>query len=114
MGDDDDSLVRIYRFDPKGDQAPRYDTFRITYDPNRTVLDVLRHIYEELDGSLACRFACKIGFCVSCMLLVNGKPCFSCLTMAKREMTIEPHPKFPLIRDLVTDLNPRGSVEEGE
>jgi len=36
-------------------------------------------------------------------VMVNGSPALSCQLMAEAGMTIEPHPKFEIIKDLVVD-----------
>ena len=102
---DQRSIVKIYRSDPADDAAPRYETYEVPVRPKSTVLEVLNYIYRHCDSSLAYRYACKIGFCVSCLVEVNGKPVYSCMKTAEPEMVIEPHHKYQLIRDLVVDLS---------
>ncbi len=57
-----------------------------------TIMDVLRVIADELDGSFAFyEHACKRGFCGSCLVKVNGKNVLSCRTLVSGEtMRIEP------------------------
>jgi NAD-dependent dihydropyrimidine dehydrogenase PreA subunit len=38
-------------------------------------------------------------------VLVNGTPAFSCKRLAEEGMTIEPHPKYEVVKDLVIDFN---------
>ena len=100
------SIIKILRFNPAADREPHYKTYDVPHDENATVLDCLNYIYEFLDPSVSFRYACKIGFCVSCQIVVNGKACFSCLMIAEKEMTIEPHvKKLTLIKDLATDIS---------
>ena len=100
----DPGTVKIFRFDPSIDQKERYDTFEdIPYD-GYTVLNALDYIYRERDTSLAFRGTlCTKGFCGGCSVMLNGKPTMACHTLAKKEMTIEPHPSFKIIKDLVCD-----------
>jgi succinate dehydrogenase/fumarate reductase-like Fe-S protein len=97
--------VKVFRFDPKVDKEPRYETYQTLYE-GYTVLDVLLYIYENLDPTLSFRYGCAGGSyeqCGACPVLVNGKPALSCKRLAEEEMTIEPHPKFEVIKDLVID-----------
>ena len=104
---EDKGTVRIYRFDPTRDNDPRYDTYTDIPYKESTVLDVLRYIQENVDSTLAFRWACTRAFCRSCAMIVNGKPALACILTAEREMTIEPHKKFPVIKDLIVDLEKR-------
>mgnify|MGYP001588871037 CR=1 FL=1 len=99
------SIVKVWRFNPETDREPYYKTYEVHHEENATVLDCLNYIYEYLDPSVSYRYACKIGFCVSCLMVINGKPGFTCLKIAEKEMTIEPQiKKAALIKDLATDF----------
>jgi len=50
----------------------------IAVEPNRTLLDVLRHDLE-LTGT---KRGCDLGECGSCTVILNGKPVNSCLVLA--------------------------------
>lgn len=104
---EDLARVKIFRFDPQVDKEPRYETYQTPYK-GYTVLDVLRHILEHQDPTLSFRFGCAGGGyqrCGSCPVLVNGRPALSCKKLAEEEMTIEPHPKFEVIKDLAIDFD---------
>lgn len=104
MAEEDLAIVELFRFDPEVDHEPRYNVFRIPYR-GLTVMNVLTYIYENLDSSFAFRWACGQGFCRCCALCVNGKPVLSCMEPASRNMRIEPHPKFRVIKDLLIDFD---------
>ncbi len=104
MAEDELSTVKLYRFDPEVDTAPRYDEFHVPYS-GRTVLDVLRYIYENLDSTFAFRWACTKICCRCCAVSVNEKPVLSCGEPASKNMKIEPHPKFKVLKDLIVDFN---------
>ncbi len=105
MNESELAKVKIFRFDPEVDTEPRYSEFEAPYQ-GRTVLDVLLYIYENMDSSIAFRWACKKTFCRGCILSVNGKPVLSCTAPAEKNMMIEPHPKFKVIKDLVVEITP--------
>ncbi len=96
--------VRLFRFDPATDSEPRYEEYQAPYR-GYTVLNVLRSIAENLDGSFSFRWACGKGFCRCCVLCVNDRPLMSCKAMASPYMKISPHPKFRVIKDLIVDLD---------
>ena len=102
---DNTSIVKLRFFNPETDREPYYRTYEVPHEENATVLDCLNYIYEYLDPTLSYRYACKTGFCVSCLAIVNGKAGFTCLKIAEKEITIEPHTKrAALIKDLATDF----------
>lgn len=98
------ATVKVFRFDPAVDKAPRYETYKVPYKDS-SVLQVLMHIYEDADPTLAFREGCRRALCGCCSLLVNGVPALSCIRLAEEKMTIEPHPKFEVKKDLIVDLN---------
>jgi fumarate reductase iron-sulfur subunit len=79
---------------------------------NQTVLDIVTHIQRELDPSLAYRFACRVGMCGSCAMMVNGRARWTCRTHASRvigadgRLELRPLANLPVIRDLATDMAP--------
>jgi succinate dehydrogenase/fumarate reductase-like Fe-S protein len=90
------------------DDAGRYDDFEVPYEDGMSVLDALRWIRIHLDSSLAIRYSCiNANACKTCMALVNGEVEYTCIAKLTAAMvTVEPLPKRPLIRDLVTDIVP--------
>ena len=101
--------VKVFRFDPVEDKEPRYEVYRVPYK-GYTVLNVLRYIMENHDPTLSFRFGCAGGGyqrCGCCPVLVNRTPVLSCKKVAEKEMVIEPHPKFEVIKDLAIDLERR-------
>ena len=112
MSEDKLAKIKLFRFDPEVNDKPWYQEFEVSYE-GRTVLDVLRYIYENLDSTFAFRWACDEGYCGSCVVSVNGKPAFACAKSAEKNMKIEPHPKFEIIKDLMIDFDrPKKSPEE--
>ena len=95
--------ARICRFDPQDGASPRYESYEVSGPPTMRVLEVLRSVYENQAGDLAFQYACRIGRCGTCSVIVNGRPVLACQERAKPEMTIEPLSPFPVLRDLVID-----------
>ena len=89
-------------------EAVRYENFEVPYEDGMSVLDALRWIRANLDSSLAIRYSCiNANACKTCMALVNGDVEYTCIAkLTPTVITVEPLPKRPLIRDLVTDTIP--------
>jgi succinate dehydrogenase/fumarate reductase-like Fe-S protein len=98
--------LRISRGSPG--KAGRYDEFDVPYEDGMSVLDALRWIRTNLDSTLAIRYSCtNANACKTCMALVNGEVEYTCVAkLTPAVITVEPLPKRPLIRDLVTDIVP--------
>jgi fumarate reductase iron-sulfur subunit len=84
--------------------------FEVPQQPSQTILDVVTWIQRKLDTSLSYRFACRVGMCGSCAMMVNGIPRWTCRThvnkvMRDRRITLEPLRNLPVIKDLVCDMN---------
>ena len=100
--------VRVWRGDAAGGRFQRFDAPR--YE-NQTVLDVVAWVQQNADPTLAYRFACRVGMCGSCAMMVNGAPRWTCRThvgkvAASGALTIEPLRNLPVIKDLAVDMEP--------
>jgi fumarate reductase iron-sulfur subunit len=72
------------------------------------VLDALNYIKDHIDGTLSYRWSCRMGVCGSCGMMVNGTPRLTCSALLRdlpAEVSVEPLTNFPIIRDLVVDIN---------
>jgi fumarate reductase iron-sulfur subunit len=86
-----------------------FQEFEVPRHPSQTVLDVVTYIQRALDPTLAYRYACRVGMCGSCAMMVNDVPRWTCRThidkVARNEkLEIAPLRNFPVIRDLVVDM----------
>ena len=78
-------------------------------EASQTVLDVVTYIQRALDPTLAYRFACRVGMCGSCAMMVNGVPRWTCRTHVDKVagdgvLELAPLRNLPVIRDLVADM----------
>lgn len=108
--------VRIRRQEAPG-EPPRWETFRIPYEPNLNIISVLqkiaamaRNAVGEATTPVAWDCNCLEEVCGACTMVVNGKVRQSCSTLVDRllsdtqdEIVLEPMAKFPVIRDLVVN-----------
>ncbi len=103
----------IYRYDPTQGGDGRFDRFTLDVaDPTcTTILDVLIRIQREQDPTLAFRYACRVNMCGSCGMVINGREGLACKTNVgdfpgARTITIRPLNHFPVVKDLVVDMEP--------
>ena len=98
----------VTRFDPDQDDAPRTETYEVPCEPQWKVLDALNFIKDEIDASLSHRWSCRMAVCGSCGMMVNGKPILTCKDAISEygdTIEVEPLANFPVIRDLVVELD---------
>ena len=103
--------LKIFRFDPKSDKEPHYDSFTVDAKPTDRLLDCLNKVRWEQDGSLAYRMSCAHGICGSDGMTINGVSALACQKLVKdydadKEILIEPLSVFQVVKDLVVDLEP--------
>ncbi len=101
--------LKIRRFDPDGDRRPYWATYRVEVEENDRVLDALQKIKWEQDGSLTFRRSCAHGVCGSDAMRINGLNRLACKVLFRDvgvKVIIEPLLAFPVIKDLVVDLEP--------
>lgn len=101
---DQKSQVSVFRYDPAQDAIPRYEQYEVPFNESTTVLEVLKHIYDN-HTPIAFRYGCRIKVCGSCAVMVNKRPVLACKEKAQKVMTIEPIPALPVVKDLIIDFD---------
>ncbi len=100
--------LRVFRW--AAGQAERLDEYRVSAAADTTVLDALVEIQRTQDPTLAFRYACRVGMCGSCAMVVNGRERWACRTrlesLGPGPIGVRPLYHFPLLRDLVVDMTP--------
>ena len=101
-------VLKVFRWTPG--LRERIQRFWVPAREGMTVLDALVDAQRRLDPTLAFRYACRVGMCGSCAMVVNGRERWACRTLLKSLrtgiVTVRPLYHFPLIRDLVVDMAP--------
>ena len=97
--------VRVSRFNPQVESSPHYQDYEVPFEPRMTVMDALDYIYENLDPTLAyhSHTSCHRRVCARCNVTVNDKPNLSCHTEITGDITLDPLPRYKIIRDLVVE-----------
>lgn len=108
-----DYRFKIKRYNPETDKKPHWEDYAIQADPTDRLLDGLNQIKWYNDGSLTFRRSCAHGICGSDAMMINGANQLACkLNMqdaqkqarAGNEITVEPLRGFPIVKDLVVDM----------
>lgn len=94
-----------------GVETDKAQSFDVPAYENQTVLDVVSWIQQNEDPTLSYRFACRVGMCGSCAMMVNGVPRWTCRTHISKviednTIRLEPLRNLPVIKDLVVDMDP--------
>jgi fumarate reductase iron-sulfur subunit len=97
----------VTRFDPDKDPVPKTQEYSIAVRPDWKILDALNYIKDEVDGTLSHRWSCRMAVCGSCGMMVNGEPKLTCSTALSEYgdvVRVAPLANFPVIRDLVVEI----------
>jgi succinate dehydrogenase iron-sulfur subunit len=104
---DDATLgVEIWR----GAERGQFQGFAVPRRTHQTVLDVVTEIQREHDPTLSYRFACRVGMCGSCAMVVNGRPRWTCRTRVSEvveaggRLRLEPLRNFAVVKDLAVEM----------
>lgn len=101
---------QIRRFLPEQNPKPFWRTYTVEVEPTDRVLDGLNYIKWHLDGSLTYRRSCAHGICGSDAMIINGQCRLACKFLMQqalqenRIITIEALRGYPLVKDLVVDM----------
>ena len=102
------ATLRVFRWTL--DEPARVQEYRVAAAADTTVLDALVDIQRGQDPTLAFRYACRVGMCGSCAMVVNGRERWACRTrlesLGPGPVSVRPLYHFPLLRDLVVDMAP--------
>ena len=102
-------VLKVYRANRRAGESAHYDNIEVPVQRWTTVLDALLYAKAYKDSSIGIRYSCRMASCGSCGMKINGIPRLACYTKVSElegsDVTVEPLPNFPLIRDLVTDFS---------
>jgi fumarate reductase iron-sulfur subunit len=94
----------------RGTDTGRFEGFVLPRREHQTVLDVVSEIQREHDATLSYRFACRVGMCGSCAMVVNGRPRWTCRTRVRdviadgEKLRLEPLRNFTVVKDLAVEM----------
>jgi fumarate reductase iron-sulfur subunit len=103
----DTITLEVTRYSPEQEMEPTSQRYEVPCRQDWVVLDALNYIKDQVDGSLAYRWSCRMGVCGSCGMMVNGEPKLACATFLAPyrpgPIRVEPLRYFPVVRDLVIE-----------
>jgi fumarate reductase iron-sulfur subunit len=93
----------------RGTEVGSFQHYSVPARPNQTILDVVTYVQREIDPSLSYRFACRVGMCGSCAMVVNNVPRWTCRTHVKTvaengRLEIRPLTNMRVIKDLAVTM----------
>ena len=103
---------KVFRYDPTTGDEGHFDRFELEIEDESTttILDVLLRIQREYDPSLNFRYACRLGMCGSCGMVINSREALACQTviadLKRGEITLRPLNHLPIVKDLLVDMDP--------
>jgi succinate dehydrogenase / fumarate reductase, iron-sulfur subunit len=109
--DSDQSKVtlKVFRANTAITKNTHFDLYEVPIQRWTTVLDALLYAKCFIDPSIGIRYSCRMASCGSCGMKIDGIPRLACYTKISElndsEVTCEPLPNFPIVRDLVTDFS---------
>jgi succinate dehydrogenase/fumarate reductase-like Fe-S protein len=101
--------MKIFRFDPSTDEAPRYETYQVKTCTGFSVLNGLQYIAEHIDTTLSFYVSCRIGVCLGCLVKINGRPERTCSAMLTDDVLLEPLDAKNVLKDLLVKPLKRNS-----
>jgi succinate dehydrogenase / fumarate reductase iron-sulfur subunit len=103
------ATLRILRYNPETDTKSHWEEYAVEVEPTDRLLDALTLVKGYQDGTLAFRRSCAHGVCGSDAMTVNHKNSLACKALMKdlgHRVIVEPLRGFPVIKDLVVDMEP--------
>src|SRR3989442_611277 len=106
------ATLKVFRYRPEVQTEPYVQEYKVPYRRDMVVLDALNYIKDHIDGTLSYRWSCRMGICGSCGANVDGEPKLTCASFLHefkgKEIKIEPLAKFPVIKDLIVNIEEIG------
>ena len=109
-------ILKIFRYDPAVDQVPSYKAYEIPWKEGMLLLPAVKYVRDHIDETLAFRdYCCGCSWCMSCLMMVNGKGMRTCSRVLDpgESILLEPMKGFPIIKDLVVDFGVNIATPEG-
>lgn len=102
--------ISIYRYDPDKDAKPYMQDYQLDMPEKGgdvMLLGAMERLKHEQDETLSFRRSCREGVCGSDGMNINGRNGLACVTpiaALKTPIVLRPLPGFPVIRDLIVDM----------
>ncbi|MBI4294412.1 MAG: succinate dehydrogenase/fumarate reductase iron-sulfur subunit [Betaproteobacteria bacterium] len=100
--------MEVLRYRPEQDKEPFWQSYKVPFTDDMSVLQGLAHIKAELDSTLSYRWSCRMAICGSCGMMIDGVPKLACRTFLRHfhgKVRVGPLEHFPIERDLVVRVD---------
>lgn len=95
--------IKIFKYDPAVDAAPRYIEHEVPFKEKMTMLEVIVWVHENKE-MIAYDYSCHGRMCGRCAMMLDGVPSLACCTpITNKDHTIEPLKGQTIVRDLIVD-----------
>jgi fumarate reductase iron-sulfur subunit len=102
--------LKIRRSRATENRSPQFIDFTVPLQEKMTVLDALAWVQTHEAHDLAFRYACRVGMCGTCSVVINGREGWACRTLVEDlntdVITVEPLRHLTVVKDLVVDMRP--------
>jgi fumarate reductase iron-sulfur subunit len=102
--------LKIHRSSATENYSPQFIDFTVPLQEKMTILDALAWVQTHEAHDLAFRYACRVGMCGTCTVVINGREGWACRTLVEDlntdVITVEPLRHLTVIKDLVVDMRP--------
>ena len=108
--------LKIFRYDPVNDQMPTYKTYEVPYHEGLLLLTAIKYVRDHIDDTLSFRdYCCGCSWCMSCIMMVDGKGMRTCSRVLHpgERILVEPMKGYPVIKDLAVDFGLKFKTPEG-
>ena len=99
--------IEVLRYRPEQDKEPVWQSYKVPFTDDMSVLQGLQYIKDYLDETVSFRWSCRMAICGSCGMMIDGKPKLSCKTFLRDyypgKLRVEALKHLPIERDLIVD-----------
>jgi fumarate reductase iron-sulfur subunit len=103
-------ILKIRRSRTTENPSPQFIDFTVPLQEKMTILDALAWVQTHEAHDLAFRYACRVGMCGTCSVVINGREGWACRTLVEDlntdVITVEPLRHLTVVKDLVVDMRP--------
>ena len=99
--------IEVLRYRPEQDKEPVWQSYKVPFTDDMSVLQGVQYIKDYLDGTVSFRWSCRMAICGSCGMMIDDKPKLSCKTFLRDyypgKLRVEALKHLPIERDLIVD-----------
>ena len=112
--------ISVFKYNPDKEDDPSFQDYSLKIKKGETVLDILRRIRDDEDGSLVYRSSCRAAICGSCAMRINKNSKLACNTQVEDEiekhgkLVVEPMRNMKVVKEGAKPIGAAPEAKEGE